>query len=101
MTLEEIIQARDNTASEFQEIVENIKLDDKKAELSDVRKVYEKPDIWSDPDKAVAVARKVQRLEEEIERVEQIENLLKDLDAALELLRKGMMKSCLSMHSLR
>jgi len=61
LTLEEIIQARDNTASEFQEIVENIKLDDKKAELSDVRKVYEKPDIWSDPDKAVAVARKVQR----------------------------------------
>jgi len=77
LTLEEIIQARDNTASEFQEIVENIKLDDKKAELSDVRKVYEKPDIWSDPDKAVAVARKVQRLEEEIERVEQIENLVK------------------------
>jgi len=89
LTLEEIIQARDNTASEFQEIVENIKLDDKKAELSDVRKVYEKPDIWSDPDKAVAVARKVQRLEEEIERVEQIENLLKDLDAALELLQEG------------
>jgi len=51
--------------------------------------VYEKPDIWSDPDKAVAVARKVQRLEEEIERVEQIENLLKDLDAALELLQEG------------
>jgi len=89
LTLEEIIQARDNTASEFQEIVENIKLDDKKAELSDVRKVYEKPDIWSDPDKAVAVARKVQRLEEEIERVEQIEKLLKDLDAALELLQEG------------
>jgi peptide chain release factor 2 len=86
--LEEIIQSRDVARSEFEEVLSNIDIESKKAALRDVKKDYEKPDIWSDPDKAVSLGRKVQQLEEELDRVEQIERLLRDLDAAIELLQE-------------
>jgi peptide chain release factor 2 len=61
----------------------------KEKELSDVRKSYEKPDLWSDPDKAVSIAKRIQTLESELDSVEQINRLFRDLDAAIELLQES------------